>query len=72
MLRIIDCESGGDPSAISPPDYDGLTNYGLTQNHGDPESLDPVVGIERAHEKFVAAGGYSPWRGSQYCWDTVQ
>lgn len=67
MERIIDCESGGDPDAVSATDYDGLRNYGLTQIHGEPEALDPAYNIERAHEKYQRSG-LRPWIGSVACW----
>jgi len=67
MLRIIDCESGGDPDAVSAPDYDGLRNYGLFQIHGEPEELDLAYNIERAHEKWQRSQ-YWPWIGSVGCW----
>ena len=60
MLRIIACESGGDPNAISPPDYDGIQNYGGLQLHGDPGGLDPVYAVQEAHRKWLY-GGYRQW-----------
>ena len=68
MLRIGKCESGLDPSAIGGPNDDGLYDYGWPQIHGEPEALDPAVATQFAHEKFVAAGGYSPWVSSKRCW----
>ena len=68
MLRIGKCESGLDPSAIGGPNDDGLYGYGWPQIHGEPEALDPSYATERAHEKWTAAGGYSPWASSQRCW----
>ena len=68
MLRIGKCESGLDPSAIGGPNDDGLYDYGVWQLHGDERGLDPVIATEIAHEKFVAAKGYSPWASSQRCW----
>ena len=68
MLRIGKCECGLDPSAIGGPNDDGLYDYGVWQLHGDERGLDPVIATEIAHEKFVAAKGYSPWASSQRCW----
>lgn len=56
-------ESGGDPTAISLPDYDGLRNYGGLQLHGDPGGLDPVYAVEEAHRKWLMLG-YGAWG----CW----
>lgn len=68
MLRIISCESGGDAGAISPPDSDGIPNYGPFQAHGDPEAAQSIeYALENAHEKFKARG-YQPWVGSMGCW----
>lgn len=67
MARIVQCESGGDPGAVSPPDSDGLRNYGLGQLHGEPEGLEPEYNVRRMHEKWLASG-LSPWAGSAGCW----
>jgi len=68
MLRIGKCESGLDIGAVSAPNSDGLRDWGWAQIHGEPSALDPAVATQFAHDKFVAAGGYSPWASSQRCW----
>lgn len=60
MLRIIDCESGGNPGAVSPPDSDGVPNYGGLQLHGDPGGLNPEYAVAEAYRKW-SNGGYGHW-----------
>lgn len=68
MLRIVACESGGDPDAVSGVDADGLRNYGLHQHHGDPFAAGhPEYSTHQAWLKWQARG-YQPWAGSQSCW----
>ena len=68
MLRIVECESGGNAAAESPPDTDGLRNYGLHQHHGDPFAAGhPEYSTHQAYLKWQARG-YQPWIGSQGCW----
>lgn len=68
MLRIVQCESSGDPDIISLPDYDGIRNYGGFQHHGDPFAAGhPEYSTHQAYLKWQARG-YQPWVGSMGCW----
>lgn len=73
MLRVMGCESGGDPTNVGPhgrggpPNDDGLYDYGLFMIHGEPQALDPVYNVRRAHEKFEE-GGLAHWASSRECW----
>jgi hypothetical protein len=73
MMRIGACESGLQNIRSHDVNDDGLYDWGVFQNHGDPASLDPVVGAAHAYEKWVAAReaggtGYEPWQSSIGCW----
>lgn len=66
MMRIANCESHYQVGVVSPPDYDGIVNYGWLQLHGDPAGVDPVYAVDVAHDKFTWARqrggtGYEPW-----------
>lgn len=59
MMAIMQAESGCDPNAVSPPNYDGLRDYGLMQLHG-MYILDPGANIAAAYTKWVSQG-YRAW-----------
>ncbi len=68
MLRIVECESHGDPDAVSSPDADGLRNYGGHQHHGDAFAAGhPEYSTHQAYLKWQTRG-YQPWIGSMGCW----
>ncbi len=52
---ICEAESNGNPNAISPPNYDGLRDYGLMQLHGEP-ILNPASNIAAAYQKYQMQG----------------
>jgi hypothetical protein len=52
---ICEAESNGNPNAISPPNYDGLRDYGLMQLHGEP-ILNPARNIAAAYRKYQTQG----------------
>lgn len=56
---ICQAESGGNPNAVSPPNYDGLRDYGLMQIHGQA-ILNPSANIARAHQKYLSQG-WNAW-----------
>ena len=60
MMRVTYCESHYQTDVISPPDSDGLRNYGWMQLHGDPAGIDPEYALVEGHRKFVAQG-YAAW-----------
>jgi len=67
-LRIVECESKFDPSAVSATDDHGLWQInrvhmrpgGVAHDVGD-RIYDPVVNSQVARAVFDQAGGFSPW-----------
>lgn len=59
MLAIEKTESGCNPNSVSPPDYDGLSDYGLLQLHGQA-IFDPATNISVAYQKWLSQG-YGAW-----------
>lgn len=55
---ICQAESGGNPYATSPPNYDGLSDFGLMQIHGE-EIYNPSANIARAYQKYESQGWYA-------------
>lgn len=55
MMAIMQAESGCRANAISPLNYDGLSDYGLFQIHGE-YILDPAANIARAYGKYTSQG----------------
>jgi len=67
-LRIVECESKFDPSAVSATDDHGLWQINRVHMrpggvaHGvDDRIYDPVVNTQVARAVFDQAGGFSPW-----------
>ena len=52
---ICEAESNGNPYAMSPPNYDGLRDFGLMQIHGE-EIFSPSANIARAYQKYESQG----------------
>ena len=71
-LRIVECESKFDPTAVSVTDDHGLWQInrvhmrpgGVAHGIGD-RIYDPVVNSQVARAVFDGAGGFSPWTCSR-------
>lgn len=59
MLAIAEAESNCNPNAISPPNWDGVRDYGLCQLHGQ-YILDPSKNVAVAYNKWLRQG-YHAW-----------
>lgn len=60
-FAIMNAESKCNASAISPPNYDGLRDYGLMQIHG-VEILNASQNVAYAYyHKYLPAHGWTPW-----------
>lgn len=57
-LAICQAESGGNPNAVSPANYDGLSDFGLMQIHGEA-IMDPASNVSRAYQKYQSQGWYA-------------
>lgn len=58
-LKVMKAESGCNPNAVSPANYDGLRDHGLMQIHGEA-IYDPAANIARGYAKY-AARKWQPW-----------
>ena len=67
MTAICQAESGGNPNAVSPLNYDGLRDYGLFQIHGEA-ILDPAANVARAYGKYTSQGlgAWSVYNNGRY------
>lgn len=67
MLAIAYAESGCSAAAVSPPNYDGLRDYGLFQIHGEP-IMDAQANVARAYQKYVTQGltAWSTYSSGKY------
>ena len=67
VLRIMQCESGGDPTATGGPNY-GLMQVNAVHSArvgGNLSALyDPATNIRVAYDIYVDGGGFGPWS----CW----
>jgi soluble lytic murein transglycosylase-like protein len=59
MAAVMQAESDCNPNAASPPNYDGLRDYGLMQLHGQ-EIYDPVANVAHAYAIWQRQG-YRAW-----------
>lgn len=55
---ICEAESNGNPYATSPPNYDGLRDFGLMQIHGE-KIYNPSANIARAYQKYQSQGWHA-------------
>lgn len=64
---ICQAESGGDPTDVSPPDSDGLNDYGLFQIHGEA-IFNPAANVARAYQKYIDQGwhAWSTYNSGKY------
>ena len=68
-LRIIDCESGGNPDADNPySTAAGLWQFVALWWEGRWDPYDPEVATQKAAERF-AASGWRDWYASRGCWE---
>jgi hypothetical protein len=68
MLRIMQRESGGDPTNHPDGSYQVLGLFQIWNEAGEYDNepwYDPVWNVSHAAEAF-AAHGYSPWAGTDY------
>ena len=70
-LRVIDCESGGNPNAYNPSGASGLFQVlaSWADNFGyvPAQLFDPGINVSVARILYDD-GGWGHWRASQYCW----
>lgn len=59
MAAVMQAESNCNPNAESPPNYDGLRDYGLMQLHGQ-EIFDPATNVAHAYTIWQRQG-YHAW-----------
>lgn len=59
-VAVMRAESGCNPSAISPVNYDGLHDHGLFQLHGI-DVYDPAENIRIAYTQKYLKGGWTHW-----------
>ena len=59
MLAVMQAESGCNPNAISPVNYDGVRDYGLMQLHGQ-YILEPSQNVAAAYRLWKVQG-YQAW-----------
>lgn len=59
MAAVMQAESQCNPNATSPPNYDGLRDYGLMQLHGQ-EIYDPSQNVAHAYAIWQRQG-YHAW-----------
>lgn len=59
MAAVMQAESNCNPNAASPPNYDGLRDYGLMQLHGQ-EIYDPSTNVAHAYAIWQRQG-YHAW-----------
>lgn len=59
MAAVMQAESNCNPNAVSPPNYDGLRDYGIMQLHGQ-EIFDPSQNIAHAYAIWQRQG-YRAW-----------
>lgn len=61
MLRILDCESHGDPSAVSPDGANhGAWQINVVHGYSELAMHDPVVSTALAHSIWLSQG-YRAW-----------
>lgn len=67
MLAIMQAESGCRADAVSPPNSDGLRDYGLFQIHGEA-IMDPAANVARAYGKYTSQGlrAWTTWTSGAY------
>jgi hypothetical protein len=59
MAAVMQAESNCNPNAASPPNYDGLRDYGLMQLHGQ-DIYDPATNVAHAYAIWQRQG-YHAW-----------
>ena len=64
-MAIMQAESGCNPSIVSPPNSDGLSDFGLMQLHG-LRILDPAQNIAQAYQIYLSrskwdTNGWNAW-----------
>lgn len=59
MLAVMQAESGCNPNAVNPVNYDGVGDYGLMQLHGQNIS-DPAQNVAAAYRLWKVQG-YQAW-----------
>jgi hypothetical protein len=59
MAAVMQAESGCNPNAVNPVNYDGIGDYGLMQLHGQ-EIYDPSQNVAHAYSIWTRQG-YHAW-----------
>jgi hypothetical protein len=59
MAAVMQAESGCNPNAVNPYNYDGIGDYGLMQLHGQ-EIFDPATNVAHAYAIWQRQG-YHAW-----------
>lgn len=67
MFAVMQAESNCNPNAVSPPNYDGLRDFGLLQLHGQ-EIYNPTANIQAAYNIWLRQGygAWSVWNSNAY------